>query len=253
MEIRSDESTLGTWNQWQIEGSFAFLVAKTLEALEENPAIVKPFRTFLIQLYHSQGFISSVLKTMTTLEEMFQEISKQGLWSYLNYHLLHQVIKQFGSHNQDLQMRLQKYRQNLNGFKLATKLEEYMSTYQPENEPSLLATARDLPSPDPDPALFTRLSLKIKLKISEQSFNYIDELWESVADTLLLPHYMMLLEEVARGCVCITWRIPSVPHVIEKVRRCASSLAEKWGVLTITMDDETIFTNEVSTTLCILL
>ena len=252
MEIRSDESTLGTYNQEQIQIKFASLVAKTFETLRENPATTETLQVFLVQLYQSESFVSSVLDPTMTLKETFFEIAQQGLWNYLNYHLLQQVIKEFARYNQDLQTKLQEYKQDLNGFKLVTKLKEYMSTYQSENESSLLTTAGDLlPPPNPNPALFKRLSVKVKLKISEQSFRYIDELWDSVADTLLLPHHVVLLEEVAKGCVCVTWRLPSVPHIIEKIHQCPSSLAEKWGVLTVTMDDETIFPDEVGTILCL--
>ena len=243
-------STLAEYNHFQIKQEFAHLVTRTFQYLLHQPDIVETLKVFLVQLYQpesfdsksfkSESFITSTLEAAATLGELFRAIVKKGFWSYINYHLLSSIIKEFSGDDQELPRMLEKYEQALTGFKLTTKLEVYMTTIQPGTEL--------IPKQDPDPALFTRLSLKFNLDVTKHSFDYIDKLWKALARQLRLPLLAVLLEKVASNCIQVTWCIPSVlaSYVIKMVRQCASSLAEVWGVLTVTMEDETVFPEEVS-------
>ena len=90
---------------------------------------------------------------------------------------------------------MEEYEQELTGFKLATELDTYISTVQPEME--VVEVGDYPPRGDPDPALFKRLSIKFNLDVTKHSFDYIDNLWNATAEELHLPPLAVLLAKLA--------------------------------------------------------
>ena len=249
--VREDDSSaardrqLATENYHQINMAFTSLVTHTFDYLHRQPGIIDKLMVFLATHYQFKTFVTSARIASMTLRDLFIEISTQGMWSYLNYRLLSDIIEEFSGDNHDLPKELYKYKQDLIGFKLATKLETYISTIQPEME--AMERSEYLPRPNPDPLLFKRLSVKFDLDITELSLEYVDRLWNTLGRHIRSP-LLLLLDKVSRNCLRINWRIPSelASHVVEMLQQCSNTLKDRCGVLTITMDNENIFCDEVS-------
>ena len=68
--------------------------------------------------------------------------------------------------------------------------------------------------------MFSRLSCKVKAKITDHSLKYVRDVWESLAELFSLPILTLLLHKIAKGCLEITWRVPSelAAYVIQRAK-----------------------------------
>ena len=74
---------------------------------------------------------------------------------------------------------------------------------------------------------------------------YIDKLWDEIADLYGLPHYVILLDSVHKGCVSIAWRIPSriAPKILE-ASPPSDKFYHKYGITRVEYGGEGIYQEE---------
>lgn len=87
-------------------------------------------------------FVGNILKATTNLNDILVAIATHQLWDYMNYDLLEFIIDKFASDDEKLTQMLDRYKQDLTGFMLATKIEHYLAVIDSEpptvdNYPSL--------------------------------------------------------------------------------------------------------------------
>ncbi len=130
-------------------------------------------------------------------------------------------------------------------------LETYIQFVQPEDGQLQQAAGEDLlPKCDPDPTLFKRLMVKTDAEITDHSLNYIYTLSKRVSRFVSLPPIVLVLDNIAEGCVCVTWRIPAefTAQVIRAVRDNKDLVDAELGALTITVGNEQIYCSPVEVT-----
>ena len=106
---------------------------------------------------------------------------------------------------------IEDYIQNLKSYKVSTKLFDYISAAELD---STVDESEEQPARY-DKRYYQKLSVKLKMKCSDQTMDYIDDLWDEMSGLYGLPPCVALLDSVRKGCVLIVWYIPS--HIAPKI------------------------------------
>ena len=233
--------------QRKIKGKFGSLVSTAFTKLQAKLITGENVCTHLATFYgknkhfDANKFLRKFISPGVGLKEVFDAICKQGLWDYMNYELLQSIIEQFLSEDTQASDMLTQYQKDIRSYLFATKMEEYIKNAQSAKQCELQSEL--LPPASPDKNLFTVLSIKIKgVNITQQSLAYISELWKSLANQLSLRLQMLSLRMAEKGCIVITWLIPSyfAPHVIERVGE-SSNYFEEEHIISVELDQNNIY------------
>ena len=193
--------------------SLFVFVQRKLQAKEKGIEL----RAFLLPQCPWAAF----LPQSASVTEVFETIAKQnGVCDFQNYHLLERIVDEFNDNDKEMTKKMKKYKQDLSGFKAANILKVYIDEHEAELVYSHSGTHRS-PS-EQSPEYFTNLSMKLKAKVSEYTLKYLDKLWSSLQEHLLLPELSFLLDSVRKGCVHVTWIFPAelAPQSIRRVHHC---------------------------------
>ena len=200
------------------------------------------FFMFLLTIF---SMAKQCIPKSSDLEDIFTAITSHNLWNYWNYHPLEQIIKKYGVNDPDMMERMKNYKRDLSGFKLITKIKNYIPAAKAH-----LTGSDDLEvSPvDRTPNYFRRLSIKWNARVTEYSLRYIENVWESLSPHLLLPPPSVLLEAVRKNSILVVWLIPVdlVPKAIEKVRQ-GTKFFRIYPILEVMIDGECVYKGDEST------
>ena len=197
-------------NLERIQAKFASLLLDVEMAFETKKVMVTQVHQFLI--HKSQGDID--LSTCTDFSVMFANLTKQKMWTYQHCSPLEMLTEKFLHDDQDVQDMIKRYKGELSGFLLATKLIEYV-TLNPLSDEEM-EEEEDLPLPKLTKKQYRSLKVVLNLdtrKISELSLNYVHELWEKFADDFDLPLLTTIINKIVIGSLEITWLI--LQHIAE--------------------------------------
>ncbi len=256
LEEAAKASDLARENLDLITRKFASLIHRVCRSLRVKNTHVEDLKTYITHLLKSKSLATSdVLDKATTVNELFRAIRKLGLWDYLHTRLLEAVIEEYTVEDPSLPSMLQDYHQDLAAFKLSTMLDTYIDVIQPESEHSQSAVGEGLlPVREPNPVLFTGLTIKTEAKITEHSLEYIDMLGKKVAQFMSLPPMVLVLDKIARGCVCVKWRIPIEfsAQAVRAVQENKNLVVPSLGAVRITVGSEQVYCDptEVRPTSC---
>lgn len=125
---------------------------------------------------------------------LFSLITKLGMWSYQNHHLLETIINEFIPNLQD---EMVEYQAQYEGYKTITTLEQHIDTEALFDQHQ-----------NPDAAIYSSIETKVRTKPSDTTLKYIDELWKSLMQHFTLPPYQLLLNKILDGCIAVTWSFP---------------------------------------------
>ena len=205
---------------------------------------------FLITMYSSPNssdgsdIVTTVLESATSLDEIFRALSKCGLWDYLNYYLLQSIIEEFASDDDELNGMMEEYQKDLTGHILTLEIETYLdaSHYEHSTVGEGENVADEIATSPPPRQLFKKLSVKVDVNVTNHTLNYVNDLWRSLANQVLLPKPAMILQNIAEGCVGIMWLIPAnlVKHVTRMVRETSNKFAEQ-NILNLMLEEQCIY------------
>ena len=144
----------------------------------------------------------------SSIHEIFKAITRHKLWDYWNYSPLEGIVQGFAADDQELTSWIETYRQDLESYKVTTKLIDHIATA------ASVSTVGESPSDEERPARYDKqyyrtLSCKLKTKFTDHTLKYIDELWDKFANLYGLPPRVVLLDCIHKGCVSIVWLVPS--------------------------------------------
>ena len=184
------------------------LLTKIREKLREKPVSPDGLR-FLINTFYEKEYISA----SSNIDEIFNEGTRYKLWDYWNYEAIVIVVRVFAADDLKLKLLMETYRKDLESFKVASKLIDYiaaLSLTQEEGEDVKIAARHDR-------RYYKKLEMKLNMRITNHSLKYIDELWNEFANLYSLPEHGVLLDRIHKGCVSIVWLIPSrlVSHILD--------------------------------------
>ena len=239
----------------KIQGKFSTLVTKSCKRLQSRETDVDEVQTFLIVMFSSPSSrdgsdtVTTVVESTKSLEEIFRALSKYRLWDYLNYFLLQSIIEEFANDDNELNGMMEQYQQDLTGYVLALRIQEYLDATHPTVATSDSEKSGDEVVPTVPPQqkrkLFKKLSVKIDANVTDHSLSYVASLWQSLAKQFVLPRPAMILHDIAEGCIGITWLIPTnlVNHVTRMARETANMFAEE-QILWVMLEEQCIYPPE---------
>ena len=158
---------------------------------------------------------SHCIPETSDIHEIFEALSSNKLWDSWNYLPLKKIVEGFAADDKELESWIGTYKQDLKSYKATTKLIDRISVAESD---STVDESEEEEQDKParyDKRFYRKLSLKLKTKFTDQTMEYIEDLWDEIADLYDLPHYVILLDSVRKGCVSIVWRIPS--HIAPKI------------------------------------
>ena len=194
------------------------------------------FRLFLGNLYSCEGkmngnqFIRKLLKPSTSISEMLETLTVEGVWDFMNYYLLESIIEEYGDDRTMAMM--EQYKQELTGYMLVTKIKDHLDAVDLEH------------STIPQEELFSLLTTKTEgVNISDHTLKYVKDLWESLRKQFSLPKHILVLYKIGEGCLEITWCIPSklAAYVIRKAKESEDYFREQ-QFLRVSMDGVHMYT-----------
>ena len=232
----------------KIKGKFSMLVTRSRRKLQYRGINIEDVQTFLITMYSSpkssdgSDMVTTVLESATSLDGIFRALSKHGLWDYLNYFLLQSIIEEFASDDDELNGMMEEYQKDLTGHILTLQIQTYLdaSHYECSGEGENMAD--EIASSSPPHQLFQKLSVKVDANVTDHSLNYVNDLWRSLANQILLPKPAMILHNIAEGCVGIMWLIPAnlVEHVSKMAQETSTKFAEQ-NILNVMLEEQCIY------------
>ena len=193
--------------------------------------------------------ITAMLEAAESLDVIFRVLSKYGLWDYINYYLLHSIIREFASDDDELNGMMEQYQKDLTGYVLTLRIQTYLGTTIHPIATSDSDNSADEVVPliplQQKHKLFVKLSVKCDVNVTDHTLNYVMDLWRSLAIQFALPRPALILHKIAEGCICITWLIPAnlVGHVMRMARETANIFAEE-NILRVTLEERSIYPME---------
>ena len=242
--VQEDSGTVGAArkNKQKIDGKFAKLLMNVCRKLREKPIDIDDLEIFLKGL-----FPEGCIPKCSNISDIFKAISDNKLWDYWNYGPLEELVKGVAADDQEVASWIATYRRDLKSYKDATKLIHCIASADsvsivdesPSGEEQVERPARY------NQQYYKALSIKLKIKLTDHSLNYIDDLWNECADLYGLPPYVALLDCIHKGSVSIVWLIPS--HLAPKILSAAphrSDFYHKHEITRVELDGKCIYQEE---------
>ena len=150
------------------------------------------------------------------------------------------IAKKFCANDDEMESWVQTYKQDLKAYSFMTKVGDYIEA-DLFNVDTPLAKCHKY-----DPRYYT--PVEWKTKFVDHTLQYLAEVWELFSHHYLVPDSppTALLDRVRRGCLSVTWLIPSglIPQLITKVQ-LDTEFFQQHRILKVTVREECIY-KEVS-------
>ena len=233
-------------NKRSISAKYATLLANVYSTLQQKGIDVREFLLFVVARFPPGDCIPH----SGDLAEIFEAITRNRLWDFLNYQPLEDIVQHFVANDEKMNDSMKEYKAHLVGFKACMKIVNYLSEVESDSS----FDESDLEQPTlPKPARYDRryyrkLSLKLKVKVTDQSLSYIDDIWRSVSEYLLLPPLSALLDHICKGSITVVWLIPTglVPQSLKRIRQ-GGDFFQQNSIESVTLDDQCVYSEEAST------
>ena len=197
-----------------IQGKFAKLLQIVREYLQKKikKSKINNLRQFILQLF--PDISPDLIPNSSDVNEIFEAVRRNRLWSYMNYFPLEQIVKQFCGDNPEMTREVENFKKDRAGFQLATKIKKYIPAAKAREHEQLNPVNADH---------FTQLSLKLDECVADYSLKYLEELWQSLSFHMQLPPIHLLFEMIDSGSIQIVFLIPTklVPQVVHQAQYCA--------------------------------
>ena len=246
-----------------IKTKFSALMTTSCRSLQTRKIDVFNVVRFLTIMYSSPDSRDdfdtdiTVWESAKNLDEIFYILSKRKLWDHINYFLLQSIIERFADDDIELKSMMKQYQKDLTGHILALKIPAYLiatdaykhsknSTTNSKDDINLTFSF----SSEEMQELFKKLEVKVDAKITDHSFSYIIDLWQSLSEQFVLLQPAMILHEIAEGCIGITWLIPAnLVKYVTKMAQETSDMFAKQHILSVMLDEQCIYPMETDSSL----
>ena len=226
-------------NRQAINKKFANFLTNVCNKMLKNGVNVETFRLFVQALFPPGDCIPPL---PTSLTEVFQAITHHGLWDSLHYSPLAQIVQKFGADDPEMMGWIQSYKKDLKAYTIVASIEDCIE--------SNLDTCTDQSQVDSakyDPRYNS--PVEWKTNFVHHSLQHLTDVWEMFSDRYLLPDSppTALLDRVWKGCVSVTWLVPSylIPQLIKRVK-INTEFFQKHRILKVTVGGEIVYEEEVA-------
>ena len=229
-------------NRQNIMSKFANLQTNVCDRMENGGIDLKQFCLFVISLFPPGDCIPH---SPTSLTDIFEAITRHGLWNFFHYSPLAKIVKKFGANDPDMNKWIQDYMKDLKSYNSMTKITDCIEL--------VLANPTE-PSPAKYDPCYNR-PVEWKTDLIDHALQYLAEVWEMFSSHYLLPDSppTALLDRVRRGCVSITWLVPT--HMISQLIKGVESntdFFQEHHISKVIVDGKCVYKKTVSLTYCIM-
>ena len=231
-------------NQAAITAKFADFQTKVCDELVKNGVDIELFRLFVENLFPPGDFIPP---PPAGLIEIFRAITRHGLWDYLHYSPLMQIAETFGAGDSKIVSWTETYKKDLKAYCMVATVKDYIEADLDIAGPPPTKRAKynlDVANPQLkyDPRYNT--PVEWKTEFNDHSLQYLTTVWNVFSCRYLIPNSppTALLDRVRRGCLSVTWLIPSslIPTLV-KTARSDADFFRKHHILRVTVGDDCVY------------
>ena len=227
-------------NKQAIMDKFADFQTNVCGKLFKKGVNIEEFRLFVTNQFPPGNCIPPPPASLT---EIFESITRHGLWDCLHYSPLVRIAKRFGAGDPEIDGWVQTYKKDLKAYSITTTVEDFI-------EADLDVTDLDLP-PAKTAKCDRRYCCPVEWKTNflDHSLKYLVEVWEMFSNRYLMPDSppTALLDRVREGCFAITWLIPSglVSLLIERAKR-DTAFFKQHHIQRVTVGEECVYEEVVT-------
>ena len=200
----------------KIEIKFAALLTNICRKLREKPINFTDLRMFFTSFFSSGEWIAK----SSNIQEIFAAITRHKLWDYWNYYPLEGLVQEFAADDQEIKSWIETYKQDLRSYRITTKVIDHIAAVDSDSRYESPSEEKQLERPARyDQRYYQALSFKLKMKVTDHTLDYIEDLWKEYAELHGLPPYKALLDCIYEGCFLIVWLIPThlAPQILHAV------------------------------------
>jgi len=226
-------------NQQAINAKWAKLMTNVCKRMLEIGVDVEEFRLFAVAFFRPGDCIP---QSPTNFADVFDAITRHGLWDYLHYTPLMLIAQNFGANDAKMEALIQNYQKDLTAYLMVAKIEDYIdSDLDTCTDQSLVESARC------DPRY--NCPVEWKTDFVDHSLQHLKNVWQMFSCRYLRPHSppTALIDRVRKGCVSVTWLVPSflIQQLIKQVK-IDISFFQKHRILKVTVQGEVVYEDEVT-------
>lgn len=197
----------------ELETLFGKLSECTSDHIREKKI---PFDLFLNRLTNlhfrsrqqHKEFLLDLFSGVSTVDKAWAKLNLY--WDFLNYSLLDHLVYKFG--NQALMSSMEVYKMKLKAFRLRTRVCDFTEYFNIRQKNVVYAGLKNIEA-------------ELKKKWEECTLQDLEEWKENITQGLLLPSFVLILQGLNPGCVCVMWAIPAV--FAESVMRIMETMDTK--------------------------
>ena len=225
-------------NRQAITAKFAAFQTKVYEKLISKNVDVKAFRLFVInQFPPGDCFPPSLIN----LFEIFEAITRHGLWNCLDFFPLKQIINKFAANDTEMEGWVQSYEEDFKAYSIITTVEDHIETdlsFADAHPAEALPTNRA----KYDPCYY--IPVELKTKFIDHTLHYLAEVWSAFSCRYIVPDSppSSLLDRVRKGCFAVTWLVPShlIPDLIKRIQN-DNTFFQQYRILRVTVGSECVY------------
>ena len=180
----------------------------------------------VFQQQEHQDFIKDHLTNVEKLTSLNNLWARLGIyWNFLNFDLLEHLVNGFGS--KDLKQKMGSYNRNLQSFRKATRVCDFIDCWPSRVEP-------------PPGKELKEFVTKVGYNWEDCTLEDLDMLQGVITHKFFLPQFALRLKEIKPGSIIITWLIP-VPFekaVLETIQSTSSEFFVEQKLESITIDGQ---------------
>jgi len=226
-------------NRQAIDGKFVELLTNVCNKMLRNRVNIKEFRFFVAILFPPGDCIP---QSPTDLTEIFEAITHHRLWDSLHYSPLVRIVRKFGAGDPEMKAWIQKYKKDLKAYTIVASIEDCI-----ESDLDACADQSRVDRVKYDSCY--NCAVEWKTNFVDHSLQYLTDVWEMFSDRYLLPDSppTALLDRVRKGCVSVTWLVPSylIPQLIKRTK-VDITFFRKHRILKVTVWGKVVYDDEVA-------
>ena len=238
-KVLSKAAAFAFENRQAINEKFAVFLTNVCDKMLKNGVDIEKFWLFIVALFPPGDCIPPL---PTNVTKIFEAITHHGLWDSLHYSPLVQIVQKFGADDPEMKAWIQDYKKYLKAYTIVASIDDYIE--------SNLDTCTDQSRVDRakyDPRY--NCPVEWKTDFVDHSLQYLADVWEMFSDRYLLPDSppTALLDRVRKGCVSVTWLVPSylIPLLIKRVK-IDTEFFQKHCILKVAVRGEVVYDKEVT-------
>ena len=147
------------------------------------------------------------------------------------------IVRNFGAGDPEIEAWIRKYKKDVKAYTIVTSIEDFI-----DSDLDACTHQSQVDSAKYDPCY--NCPVEWKTDFVDLSLQHLTDVWEMFSDRYLVPDSppTALLDRVRKGCVSVTWLVPSylIPQLITRVK-IDITFFQKHRILKVTVTGEVVY------------